>query len=128
MKIRIGAIPLILVASLVALAGSSFAAEPRDLLGRWATDPSDCADSRYVWVFAEERAALVINNAPVGGWRRAEYRGMDGQIVAVIFGGTPHRELLWRLVKDGEIVAAEHRDGQRPVQSRSFQSWRRCPN
>lgn len=128
MKMRIRAIPLMMAASLVAWHGSSSGAEPRDLLGRWATDPSDCADSRYVWVFAEERAALVINNAPVGGWRRAEYRGVDGQIVAVIFAGPPHRELLWRLVKDGEIVAAEHRNGERPVQSRSFQSWRRCSN
>jgi hypothetical protein len=128
MKRRFRAIPLALIVCIVAWAGSLSAAEPRDLFGRWATDPADCADSRYVWVFAEERAALVINNAPVGGWRRAEYRGGDGQMVVVVFAGPPLREFVWRLIKDGEIVIAEQRDGQRPVPARSFQSWRRCPN
>lgn len=128
MKMRCRAIFPMLVFCVAAWCGSAYGAEPRDLLGRWATDPSDCADSRYVWVFAEDRAALVINNAPAGGWRRAEYRGGDAQTVAVIFAGPPHRELVWRLVKDGEIAIAEQRDGERPVTARSFQSWRRCPN
>lgn len=113
--------------ALVASASPGRASEAAAIFGRWATDPADCADNRYVWVFAEERAGLVVNNAPLGGWRRPAYRKDDGG-VTVAFAGPPAREIAWRIVKEGEMVTIAHRENGRPIEERSFLPWRRCPN
>jgi hypothetical protein len=118
---------LAFVALLAGTCGPVVAAEPAALYGRWATDPTDCADNRYVWTFAEDRAALVVNNAPLGGWRKPEYRSAS-EVVTVSFAGPPRREIDFRLVKDGEAVAVAHREQDRVLEDRSFQAWRRCAN
>ena len=118
---------LAFVALLAGICGPVFAAEPAALYGRWATDPTDCADNRFVWTFAEDRAALVVNNAPLGGWRKPEYRSAS-EVVTVSFAGPPRREIDFRLVKDGEVVAVAHREQDRVLEDRSFQAWRRCAN
>ena len=116
-----------IVVVLAVPAGRSPAAEPAEIFGRWATDPADCTDNRYVWVFAEDRAALVVNNAPISGWRKPAYGSGDGGVV-VAFVGPPRREIEWRIVKDGELTAVSHREDGRVLENRSFQPWRRCPN
>lgn len=128
LRCSLTAIPaLVLAVLLVAGPGRLGAAEPAVLYGRWATDPADCADNRYVWTFAEDRAALVVNNAPLGGWRKPEYR-VASDVVTVSFSGPPRREIDWRLVKDGEAVAVAHRHQDNLLEDRSFQAWRRCAN
>lgn len=104
------------------------AAQPAEIFGRWATDPGDCADNRYVWVFAEDRAALVIANTPLSGWRRPAYEPGEGPAIAVIFVGPPQRKIAWRIIKDGEIAAVSHLEDGRVVDQRSFQTWKRCAN
>lgn len=124
----LAALRALALALLVAgIPGRLGAAEPAALYGRWATDPSDCADNRYVWTFAEDRAALVVNNAPLGGWRKPEYR-VASEVVTVSFLGPPRREIDWRMVKDGEAVAVAHRHQDTLLEDRSFQAWRRCAN
>jgi hypothetical protein len=125
MKSIAGAIAALLVAG---LAWPCTAAQPADIYGRWATDPADCTDNRYVWVFAEDRAGLVIGNAALGGWRRPVYEPGEGPAIAVVFPGPPRRQIAWRIVKEGEMVAAAHRQDGKAIEQRSFQSWRRCPN
>lgn len=125
MKSMAGAIATLLVA---ALGAPCNAAQPADIYGRWATDLADCTDNRYVWLFAEDRAGLVIGNAALGGWRRPVYEPGEGPAIAVVLPGPPRRQIAWRIVKDGEMVATAHRLDGKAVEQRSFQSWRRCPN
>lgn len=121
------AIAVLALSAGLAVGPHARAAEPAAIFGRWATDPADCADNRYVWIFAEDRAGLVVSNAPLGGWRRPVY-APDPEGIVVAFVGPPRREILWRVVKEGELVAASHREDGRPFEDRSFQPWRRCPN
>ncbi len=74
---------LMLVLTLVAgVTAPASAADPRVLQGRWAVDPLDCVDNRYVWVFSNDRAGLFIDNGAVSGWRRASYADTGAEQVA----------------------------------------------
>lgn len=105
------------------------AAEPgpsEALAGRWAVDPGDCQDNRYVWSFSAERAGLLVGNNPLGGWRKPGYE-RDGDVIVVRMEGTPRQELRWRMVKDGELASAGVVLDGRVADGRSFQAWKRCP-
>lgn len=110
------------------LAGTASAqtAEPRDLHGRWAVDPVDCADNRYVWIFSNDRAGLFVDNCVVSGWRRATYARVADGVLAVTLDGSPRREFRWRLSGRDEIATAGIIENGRLVEDRSFQVWRRC--
>lgn len=110
------------------LAGTASAqtAEPRDLHGRWAVDPVDCADNRYVWIFSNDRAGLFVDNGVVSGWRRATYARVADGVLAVTLDGSPRREFRWRLSGRDEIATAGIIENGRLVEDRSFQVWRRC--
>lgn len=97
-----------------------------DLHGRWAVEPGDCASNRYVWVFAGDRAGLFVDSAVVSGWRRASYRSVDGEVVAVAFDGAPRREFRWQFRGPDEIATVGVLEEGRMVVDRSFQVWRRC--
>lgn len=107
-------------------AGAAVASDPRDLHGRWAVDPVDCADNRYVWIFSDERAGLFVDNGVVSGWRRATYARIAEGVVAVVFDGAPRREFRWRLTGRDEIATVGIVENGRIVEDRSFQVWRRC--
>jgi len=96
------------------------------LAGRWAVDPGDCQDNRYVWSFSAERAGLLVGNAPLGGWRKPGY-DRDGDVLVVRMDGTPTQELRWRIVRDGELASAGLLLNGRVADARSFQAWKRCP-
>jgi hypothetical protein len=105
---------------------AAVASDPRDLHGRWAVDPVDCADNRYVWIFSDERAGLFVDNGVVSGWRRASYARIAEGIVSVVFDGAPRREFRWRLTGRDEIATVGIVENGRVVEDRSFQVWRRC--
>jgi hypothetical protein len=95
------------------------------LAGRWAVDPGDCQDNRYVWSFSPERAGLLVGNNPLGGWRKPAY-SRAGELLVVTMEGTIRQELRWRLVKEGELTSAGVFLDGRIADGRSFQSWKRC--
>lgn len=95
------------------------------LAGRWAVDPGDCQDNRYVWSFSAERAGLLVGNNPLGGWRKPSY-AREGELLVVAMEGAIRQELRWRIVKDGELASAGVFLDGRVADGRSFQSWRRC--
>ena len=112
-----------LVIGLSLIVGIAAAAE---LHGRWAVDPADCHSNRYVWVFAGDRAGLFVDNAVVSGWRRATYRPIADETVAVAFDGLPRREFHWRFRGPDEIAAAGILEDGKPADTRGFQVWKRC--
>lgn len=95
------------------------------LAGRWAVDPGDCQDNRYVWSFSPERAGLLVGNNPLGGWRKPAY-SRDGDLLVVRMEGSVVQELRWRPVKEGELASAGVFLDGRIADGRSFQSWKRC--
>ena len=103
----------------------AIAADPRALHGRWAVDPVDCAENRYVWIFSDERAGLFVDNGVVSGWRRASYARIAEGVVSVVFDGAPRREFRWRLTGRDEIATVGIVEDGRVVEDRSFQVWRR---
>lgn len=127
---RLPASIVLVVVACVAMpwAAASQQAEPdpaESLAGRWAVDPGDCQDNRYVWSFAAERAALLVGNHPLGGWRKPSY-SRDGELLVVRMDGTPSHELRWRLVRDGELASAGLAVDGRVADPRSFLPWKRC--
>lgn len=115
-----------LVAPWAGAAAQQAAPDPAEALaGRWAVDPGDCQDNRYVWSFSPERAGLLVGNNPLGGWRKPAY-SRDGELLVVRMEGTVVQELRWRFVKDGELASAGVFLDGRIADGRSFQSWRRC--
>ena len=118
---------LMLVLTLVAgVAAPASAADPRALQGRWAVDPLDCIDNRYVWVFSNDRAGLFIDNGAVSGWRRASYADTGEGTVSVVLDGAPRREFRWRLRGANELATLGVLENGRLVEDRSFQVWLRC--
>lgn len=107
-------------------AASASASDPRELQGRWAVDPIDCADNRYVWIFSNDRAGLFVDNGVVSGWRKATYAKVGEGVVAVILEGAPRREFRWRVSGRDEIATVGVVENGRVVEDRSFQVWRRC--
>ncbi|MFM8989763.1 MAG: hypothetical protein ACKOUS_09045 [Alphaproteobacteria bacterium] len=100
--------------------------DPADVLaGRWAVDPGDCQDNRYVWSFSAERAGLLVGNNPLGGWRKPAY-AREGELLVVRMDGKPVHELRWRLVRDGELASAGVIVDGRVADGRSFLAWKRC--
>ena len=95
------------------------------LAGRWAVDPGDCQDNRYVWSFSAERAGLLVGNNPLGGWRKPDY-AREGELLVVRMEGAIRQELRWRIVKEGEMASAGVFLDGRIADGRSFQSWKRC--
>ena len=112
--------------SAIGSANRAQALDLRDLQGRWAVDPVDCADNRYVWIFSNDRAGLFLDNGVVSGWRRASYVRVSVDIVAVILDGAPRREFRWRVSGRDEIATVAIIENGRLVEDRSFQVWRRC--
>lgn len=110
------------------LAGAAAAQspEPRDLQGRWAVDPVDCADNRYVWIFSNDRAGLFVDNGVVSGWRRATYQRVSDGVLAVTLEGSPRREFRWRVSGRDQIATVGIVENGRLVEDRSFQVWHRC--
>jgi hypothetical protein len=102
------------------------ASEVASLDGRWAVDPADCTNNRYVWVFSSDRAGLFVDNGVISGWRRARFQNGESGMVAVTLDGIPRREFRWRWNGPNEIVAAGLLEDGRIVEERSFQVWRRC--
>lgn len=115
-----------ILAATLAAALAPAAAGAGDLHGRWAVEPGDCASNRYVWVFASDRAGLFIDSAVVSGWRRASYRSVEGEVVAVAFDGAPRREFRWQFHGPDEIATVGVLEEGRMVVERSLQVWRRC--
>lgn len=126
MKPRRRAVAAAALAVTLQIAASAAASDPRDLHGRWAVDPVDCADNRYVWIFSDDRAGLFVDNGVVSGWRRASYAKVAEGVVAVVFDGAPRREFRWRLTGRDEISTVGIIENGRVVENRSFQVWRRC--
>lgn len=111
---------------LVAVPEPGSSADPRTLQGRWAVDPMDCVDNRYVWVFSNDRAGLFIDNGAVSGWRRASYTDTGDSTISVVLDGAPRREFRWRLRGANELATAGVLENGRVVEDRSFQVWQRC--
>ena len=118
---------LLAVAVALSLAAAATAsASASELHGRWAVDPADCHSNRYVWIFAGDRAGLFVDNSVVSGWRRATYRDLPDDVVAVAFDGLPRREFRWRFRGPDEIAAAAVIEDGRSAERSFFQVWRRC--
>ena len=126
MLVRLGERLMKIAALVVGLALIAGIASATELHGRWAVDPADCHSNRYVWVFADERAGLFVDNAVVSGWRRATYRPMADEIVTVAFDGLPRREFRWRFRGPDEISTAGVVEDGKPAETRGFQVWKRC--
>ena len=128
-RLRASIVVLLLGLCAATSAGASAQQAEQDpaaaLAGRWAVDPGDCQDNRYVWSFSPERAGLLVGNNPLGGWRKPAY-SRDGELLVVRMEGTVVQELRWRFVKDGELASAGVFLDGRIADGRSFQSWKRC--
>lgn len=123
---RMKAARALALAIMIHATGTASASDPRDLHGRWAVDPVDCADNRYVWIFSNDRAGLFVDNGVVSGWRKATYARIADGVVAVTLDGAPRREFRWRLSGRDEIATVGIVENGRVVEDRSFQVWRRC--
>ncbi len=117
---------LLALTCMIAVHQPAAAADPRSLQGRWAVDPLDCVDNRYVWVFSNDRAGLFIDNGAVSGWRRASYTDTGDSTVSVVLDGAPRREFRWRLRGTNELATVGVLENGRLVEDRSFQVWLRC--
>ncbi len=116
----LGVIPTMVLAPVPVLAAGA-----GDLLGRWAINEGDCVANRYVWWFAADRAALVIDNVPIGGWQDARYR-VEAEDIQLSL-GDGRRIAQWHVVAADEIALVTFKDGARALPSHQFGSWHRCP-
>lgn len=106
-------------------AAPALAATADVLLGRWAVSEGDCVANRYVWWFAADRAALVIDNVPIGGWQEVRYRAEAAGIQLSL--GDGRRTAQWQIVATDEIVLVGLKEGAQPLPAHQFGTWHKCP-
>lgn len=105
------------------------------IVGRWAVDPGDCVGNRYVWRFARDRMALIIDNAPTPREYAVTWSAGENDVSVTLDEGGRPATFVFRFVTPGEFITARlavagaehplgvrHAPGAPPVR----QHWRRC--
>jgi hypothetical protein len=111
------------------LGAPAAAVDPRaDIIGRWAIDPADCANNRYVWRFTADHAGLLIDNRPVGRYYRAAWQSIGDQVV-LSFGAEDGvaASFTFRFVKESEMTAVRIVLGGAEQGPPPGHRWRKCP-